>query len=160
MSKSVEQRFWEKVEIRDFCECWEWKGYRLPGGYGRLFFRGQKNELAHRVAWLLTYGYMPTCFVLHKCDNPSCVNPNHLFTGTHRDNMEDMKHKGRARNSGMHGESHGSAKLTNDNVREIRRLLQEGQLFQREIAEQFGVARSLISLIKTGRAWKHLNEER
>jgi hypothetical protein len=88
------ERFWNKVERGD--GCWEWRGAKSRFGYGR-FIVGRNNRLAHRVAWAATRGEIPVGMnVCHRCDNPSCVNPDHLFLGTQRDNVRDMHEKGRA----------------------------------------------------------------
>jgi hypothetical protein len=95
---SIEERFWSKVEMIPFHDCWEWVGCKVPAGYGQLRLGGKKepNLFAHRVSYVIHNGEIGKgLFVLHKCDNPSCVNPRHLFLGTHQDNMNDMKAKGR-----------------------------------------------------------------
>lgn len=90
---SVEERFWGKVEKTD--GCWLWKGYRTPKGYG-VFKMNGKNQQAHRAAWMLTHGPIPTGLdVLHECDNPPCVRPDTLFLGTNTDNQRDSVAKGR-----------------------------------------------------------------
>lgn len=92
--KTLEERFWEKVLITPFYECWEWLGSKDKDGYG---YFGHKDK-AHRFSWKINNGVIPhKIHVLHKCDNPSCVRPQHLFLGTHEDNMKDMAKKGRAK---------------------------------------------------------------
>jgi len=87
--------FWPKVEIRSGNDCWHWKGARNTDGYGNLR-RNKKSCKAHRIAWEITNGPVPNGFyVLHKCDNPLCCNPNHLFLGTQKENVDDMTAKGR-----------------------------------------------------------------
>jgi hypothetical protein len=90
-------RFWSKVDVKEPSECWEWQASGYPNGYGQ--FRLNKEQYAHRVAWIITNGEMPKdMFVCHKCDNRKCVNPKHLFLGTHQDNMRDCSKKGRVSN--------------------------------------------------------------
>jgi hypothetical protein len=92
--KTDAERFWEKVERRPPF-CWHWKASLARGGYGSFRFHGRAQQ-AHRVAWQLTHGAIPPGFdVLHRCDTPGCVNPGHLFLGTHADNMADKVAKGR-----------------------------------------------------------------
>lgn len=89
-------RFWAKVCRGD--GCWEWQGYRMPKGYGQVGIGHSGLILAHRLAWELTHGPVPTdLFVLHHCDNPPCCNPDHLWLGTKADNNRDMAQKGRHR---------------------------------------------------------------
>ncbi len=95
----VAERFWPKVDRRGPDECWEWKAARQAEGYGKMFTTNRcRPERAHRVSWVLHHGPIPDgMFVLHRCDNPPCVNPAHLFLGTNLDNIEDMGRKGRHR---------------------------------------------------------------
>lgn len=100
------KRFWDKVDIKGPDDCWEWQRSLNNGGYGRSHFNGKQIK-AHRLSFLLTHHEIPEgMLVLHKCDNPKCVNPDHLFLGTHYDNMQDMKAKGRARNQGRYIKTH------------------------------------------------------
>jgi len=118
----------------------EWQKTRLPSGYGRTFFRGQA-EYTHRVAWITAYGEIPEgMIVLHRCDNPPCHNPEHLFLGTHADNSRDRDVKLR----------NGRRKLTSDQVRAIRFDPRP----QTEIARSYGVDQSSISNIKNFKTWK------
>lgn len=102
------ERFWTKVDKRSNHECWEWQSCKNKADYGRFSFRN-KSILAHRFMWLIIYGKMPKKHVLHKCDNPCCVNPVHLFLGTNTDNMRDMMNKGRC-NLSFRGEQISKAK--------------------------------------------------
>lgn len=143
-------RFWKKVEKRSGDECWEWQGGKTPNGYGSFRFNGSA-ENTHRMSWRLTHGEIPKGLcVCHKCDNRKCVNPNHLFLGTHKENLEDMWSKGR----GRRGDDHSSSRLNSLQVRVIKRLLEWGTLYQREIGSVFNVHQMTISDIRTGRSWR------
>jgi hypothetical protein len=157
------QRFWEQVQA---CEsgCLEWTGTKNPQGYGRLHGHGRGFQ-AHRYSYELHFGDIPPGVVVcHRCDNPSCVNADHLFLGTQKDNVDDCREKGRfvdgRRNlqSGalMVGERHPCAKLAEADVLEIRRLHAEGKLNQREAAARYGVAHSNIHAVVHRIHWKHL----
>lgn len=126
--------------------CWEWIGHKV-GAYGRLTFRGE-SQLAHRVAYLLSKGTPGTGHVLHTCDNPPCINPEHLFLGDPQVNARDRNAKGRQ----ACGERNGSAKLTREQVFAIRSAVGSAQ----SLAEQFGVGRETIRLIRNGDAWRNL----
>lgn len=134
--------------------CWEWTGDKGQKGYGR-FWVDTKSIPAHRYSYWFHFGDMPkNLCVLHSCDNPGCVNPNHLFLGTHQDNMTDKARKGRSPN--QCGESNPSAKLKNEDVLEIRRLHNTGKYLQKELAIIFNSPLSSINQIITGKRWKHL----
>ena len=133
--------------------CWVWEASKFKSGYG-IFTINKKPFRAHRIAFTLYK--MPSIpdglHVLHKCDNPSCVNPDHLFLGTHQDNMTDMCNKGRHVTHPLKGESAINAKLTDAQVRSIK----IDTRLQRIIASEYGVHQVLISRIKTGKAWAHI----
>lgn len=162
--KSLEERFWEKVDIRSDDECWEWKGSKNKKGYGEFWFpqRG-KHTRAHQVSWILKYGDIRDSYcVLHKCDNPPCVNPKHLFLGTNQDNMEDRQQKGRWNSRFLfgtehpqHGENSKHHKLSESDVHEIRSLKNQGTSL-REIGKRFGVSHGVINNIIQGRKWAWL----
>lgn len=148
MIKLLEQRFYSKVTIKD--GCWHWNAHKSKSGYGRLTIQS-KEYTAHRLSWMIHYGEIPYgLFVCHKCDNPSCTNPEHLFLGTAKDNAIDRNRKNRHRDDS--GEKHPSAKLTNRDVIHIRRRLEQG-IQGKTLAQEFGVSRMTISNIKTGRKW-------
>lgn len=96
MRPSMEERFWSKVDLKGPDDCWEWQASKLPDGYGSFGVRSRVVDKAHRVSWVLKNGPIPDGMsVCHRCDNPPCVNPDHLFLGTQQDNMKDMVSKGR-----------------------------------------------------------------
>ena len=151
-------RFWMRVTPMPDGECWEWTGSRHQFGHGRLNTSGRTTG-AHRIAWEITHGPVPPGLcVLHRCDNPPCVRPTHLFLGTIGDNNRDMHDKGRHRHGlGVQkGELNYTAKLTEADVREIRRL--QGSVPRRVLAKQYGVGPHHISDIWNHKAWKHLIE--
>jgi len=147
-TKTVAERFWEKVDKRGLDECWPWMGNRNPDGYGKLRI-GDEVVKAHRVAWMLMRGAIPKgMHVLHHCDSPACCNAKrHLFLGTHADNMADMKRKGRAS-----GDSRANTKITWADADEIRRLNYAG-MPRKEIAGKFRVHLATIGRIVTMKRW-------
>lgn len=155
MNARVIRSFRQRVGKPNENGCMIWKGAKTKSGYGQVCVSAARPRItlyAHRVAWILAHGDVDAkLFVCHKCDTPSCVNPDHLFLGTCADNVKDMVRKGRS----AKGERHSHAKLTDDEVREIRRLRQDGWL-QRDVAKRFGVAPSQISMITHGKTWKHV----
>lgn len=146
-------RFWSKVDRRSSHDCWEWAAGRDRDGYG-MFRLPHNTPRAHRVSYLMAYGPFPqTLLVCHSCDNPACVNPQHLFLATNQVNLADRNNKNRQ----AKGESIGSSTLTSLEVLEIRRLYATGQYTQADLAAQFGVsAPSVISQIASGKVWKHI----
>lgn len=145
-----EERFWDFVDRSGDNDCWTWIGHTNKKGYGT--FRGGKGGRmikAHVFSWILHHGdiqkdgsYFGRLFVLHHCDNPSCVNPRHLFLGTNEDNMNDVKRRGR-----------GVAGLTWDDVREMRRLWATGEWYQSGLGQVFGVSDVTVGLITRGETW-------
>ncbi len=149
---SLADRFWSKVEKRAPSECWEWKASLGGTGYGQINLDGKPLK-AHRVAWFLTHGSWPAALVCHHCDNPPCVNPEHLFLGTQKDNVADMLKKGRGVAPPIRrGEAAGPAKLTAAQVDEIRARLACGETTV-ALARAFGVSQSAVWWIKSGRNW-------
>jgi hypothetical protein len=152
------ERFWLKVAVTaDTTECWEWQGHKNEFGYGLTSFAeyGKKNLRTHRIAWQITKGEIPDgLFVCHRCDNPACVNPSHLFLGTHKENMEDMTKKGRHHD--LKGEQKSQHKLTEKQIIEIHQRYSAGGIYQRELAEEYGVHDSVICRILKGKTWKHV----
>lgn len=147
LPKPINERFWAKVKKCGPDDCWPWLASRNKDGYGRIGIGGHYGTmlLAHRVSWELNIGAIPDgLHVLHRCDNPKCVNPKHLFLGSQTDNMADKAEKGRAG-----GERHPSAKLSLAEVDNIRRA----SGLHREIASQFGISRQSVSNIKSGKSW-------
>lgn len=165
-------RFWIKVEKTE--GCWLWTGATIRDGYGTITIDGRSVK-AHRIAWELTYGPIPEgMLVCHRCDNPSCVRPDHLFLGTHADNVHDCIQKGR-RNTPTgeqssfrrhpeqfttfrtmprpKGEAHGLARLTWNQVREIRAKRTIGHSLN-QLARAYNVSQGTICHIVAHRTWK------
>lgn len=137
-------RFWQKTAKRD-TGCIEWTGAKLPRGYGRFYWRG-KPRYAHRISLELSGVVVPDeLMVLHKCDNPSCVNPEHLMLGTQNDNMKDASKKGRCRRvQDWRGVKNPKAKLTDSEIRSI--ALSENS--PSELSLQFNVSKERIYQIR------------
>jgi hypothetical protein len=152
--RSVADRFWEKVEKRGPLECWPFRAGGVTRSGHRMISVDGTMKGVHRISWELHHGEIPADQVVcHRCDNPPCVNPAHLFLGTIAVNNADRDMKGR--HVPLPGEANGQAKLTSADVREIRDMLSK-KVPQRRIAQKFGVHQSLICLINTGKAWSHV----
>jgi len=144
--------FWHRVNKGAPDECWEWRGKRDKNGYGQVGWKGRSTR-AHRVALsLVDGGWDNPLGVLHECDNPPCCNPSHLWRGSNNDNMRDKMEKNRQSRKGARGERSGSAKLTSEQVREIR----SSPLSGAALARQYGVARNYIFAIKNRLTWRHI----
>ena len=181
--EGVGPRFWSKVKQTD--GCWLWLGAKSPDGYGMLNVRDHRGTNAHRIAYALKVGDIPSGFsVLHSCDNRLCVRPDHLFLGTQLDNVKDMAKKGRDRKAmgdrnasrlypekrprgerhayrlhpGLHarGERAANAKLKESQVIEIRRSWKAKELSQQALAGKYGVTSATINDVVLGKTWKHL----
>lgn len=158
----LEQRFWSKVNRKGEDDCWEWvgAGARTKHGYGRINVNGKMCQVTH-VAWELTYGEpVPAGLVVRQtCDNHVCVNPRHLVVGTRSDSVTNAIAKGRLKVKVREGRKFSddfnpARKLTQEEVDEIRSRYKEGNIFQRELAEEYGVTRANISLIIRGETWQ------
>jgi hypothetical protein len=146
--------YYDKVYIplqRD--SCWEWTGCINNDGYGTLGLFG-KGQKAHRIAFAIRYGYLSSKCICHHCDNPKCVNPDHLFEATHTDNMRDKEAKGRGRVPRLSGEEHGQSKLTWAQVREIRRLYQLGGTSHVKLGKLFNVSANVARCILHNCTWR------
>lgn len=174
-TQTREEAFWSKLNkdgptiSHMDSPCWIWSSCKDMNGYGR-FNINRTTISAHRASWILHNGPIPHgLFICHRCDNPSCVNPSHLFLGTHADNMRDMQSKGRGvhprgdkNGSRMHpqtrprGDRHSQAKLTAAQVIEIRAAYAAGGVRQRDLALRFCVSGPQINLIINRKKWKHI----
>lgn len=147
----VSDRFWKQIERTK--DCWNWSGTYDNHGYGRFRYDGRKWR-AHRLAWLFSIGFIPgSLHVLHKCDNPKCCNPNHLWLGTHQDNIDDREKNGR--NRPPIGERHSCHVLTEVEVKNIRKLLSSGKGMT-FLSIKYGVSKTTIWNIQTRKTWKHI----
>lgn len=189
--KITEERFWSKVNffgptaphVPGIGNCWIWMAARDKDGYGKIR-TGGRDHRAHRVTWALANGDLPADkpLILHRCDNPQCVRPDHLRPGTNDENMAEMAAKGRVSRGDAHwsslhperrargsrngaysqphrvrrGEGNGRARLTEDQVREIRRRHAGGES-SRKLGRKFGVAMSTILRISSREIWAHVN---
>ena len=139
---------WERVDKGGPDECWNWQGAKHPSGHGNLKANGRYWR-AHRLAWHLAKGPIPAGLeVLHRCDNPACCNPAHLFLGTETDNQADKLAKGRQ----AKGQMFPHTKLSADQVRAIR----ADRRIHREIAADYGIDRANVSYIKARKSWTHV----
>ena len=189
MRGTVEKRFWAKVDkfgpvlVRRLGRCWVWTAYRR-NGYGRMGDGNRKLVTVTRVSWELAYGKIPEeKYILHKCDNPACVRPTHLFLGTYQDNVRDMFSKGRGnpasgdRNGSRlyperlvrgdahpsrtrpeclaRGERSGAAKLTEEKVQGMRKKYSDGWT-QKDLAVEYGLGQSHVSRIVRRESWAHV----
>lgn len=171
---TMEQRFWMKVDRRGPDECWPWKGTKLRHGYGVLYKPGKTSEYvrAHRFSWSLVNGPIPDGMVIcHRCDNPNCVNPAHLFVGSIADNNHDRNAKGRdgravGEANGAHthpekvarGSGHYAARLTDAQVAAIRLAKPATGVHQAaaRVADEYGISKAHVIHIWYGYKWKHL----
>ena len=145
-------RFWKFVQKNDIKSCWKWVGGKSKSGYGRF-----NNTQAHRFSYELKYGQIPKdMLACHKCDIRDCVNPDHIFIGTYRDNILDCVKKGRQNNADVKGENNARAKLTEKQVIKIRELHDSGKMQNKQLSEKFNTPVSTIEKIVGRETWKHI----
>jgi hypothetical protein len=144
-------RFWSKVDKSTPEGCWLWTGTRTR--YGYFYIGNHRMMKAHRFSWILSNGPIPNGMcILHRCDNPPCLNPSHLWIGTQAQNVQDMRSKGRERHRGAKGEAHLGSKLTTEKVLKIR----QDPRTEVAIAAEYGVNRATIGSIRRRENWKHV----
>ena len=158
-SEKLKRRFFQKVKTTHPDLCWEWIGSRTVNGYGRFRLERKKvNVFSHRLSLAIHENIeIPPSkiFCCHMCDNPSCVNPKHLYWGDAFSNSQDMIARGRRGKRNQTGSLNGSSKLSEDDVVNIKSLIAIG-LNNKKIASRYGVTHSSISLIRRGKTWRHL----
>ena len=152
MDENTVKRFWNKVDVRSKEECWNWTASKIRG-YGQMSKGKNKSPYrAHRLSWMINRGEIKdNLHVLHHCDNPSCVNPNHLFLGTQQDNMKDMVSKNRQQR--VSAEKATGSKLTWKNVNSIRSEYENGGVSMKDLAIKYGVWRATISSVLRNKSW-------
>ena len=151
--KPLKERFYKLANKVGDNECWEWIGTKDRHGYGYIT-DNHERKFAHRVSYELHSGpIIEGAFIIHSCDNPSCVNPNHLRQGTAQDNVDDMISRGRANHYNPRGEEHGRAKLTWEQVREIRGKYIPFKYSTTRLGKEFGISQGHIARIISGLAW-------
>lgn len=149
---SITKRFWTKVDVRGYDDCWEWTGHRTRQGYGSIWADDNiRSYPSHRLS-LLINGIFPNPqqIALHSCDNPPCCNPAHLEWGDHKKNAQDRYDRGRG--CDRKGEKHPLAKLTADDVRHIRSCKDTAA----EISKKYGIKRDSVYTIRNRVTWKHI----
>lgn len=153
MKQNIRQRFLSKVRQSSAQQCWLWQGsYPTGSEYGQTYYRGRVDK-AHRVSYMIFNGSIPMGYdVRHTCDNPGCVNPMHLTTGTRRQNMQDAVKKKRH----PHGVTHGRAKVNESQVRQIRALYRQGMSY-RTLATRYGLSHLAIRDIVLRKTWGHVS---
>ena len=151
--ETVAARFWAKVNVGEPDECWEWTAGRNARGYGVFHPVKESTAGAHRFALELHLkrSIGKNMFVLHSCDNPPCVNPNHLREGTNNDNVQDAVSRGRHKRGSNDVRSH----LTDNDVLDIRTRAAEGER-NRTLAAEFNLSEAIVSMITRGIRWKHV----
>jgi len=162
-TRPIQDRFWEKVDIREDDDCWEWKAALSAGeekwmaGY---FYKGGRMIYAYRVAWELANGReQPKGLeIMHTCDNRRCVNPAHLRLGTHLENMQDCRAKGRTSSGHLRGGKNGNAILNSEQVTRIYERINLGERHA-DIAMDYSISRSSVTQIARKANWKHLTDE-
>ncbi|AMS02615.1 endonuclease [Gordonia phage Yvonnetastic] len=160
-SRTLESRYWSRVEVKGRDECWPWTGGVEPFGHGVIYlgrFSGTpRNEKAHRLAYEFHHGKPPGDLVVrHTCDNPPCQNPRHLILGTQADNIRDMYSRSRNVNDGRPGTSHPMHKISDADVRDMRDRYSSGGVRYKDLALEYDLSEAQVGRIIKRERWKHL----
>lgn len=149
---SMENKFWSFVDKKDTNNCWEWKGILYKQGYGRFYHHSTSERKAHRISFIIHFGeILKEVVICHRCNNRKCVNPNHLYSGTHMDNMKDLQNS-----NILKGENNPASKLTEDIILKIRNEYKSKKISMYSMANKYDVSQTLISKIICGYVWKHV----
>ncbi len=149
---TIEERFWNRVDkTSSLTGCWLWLGKPRPDGYGQLGINGER-WLTHIYSWFLAYGTRPTQFLLHSCDNPPCVNPDHLREGTQKENIQDAVVRRRI----AYGERHGRSVLKEWQAKSVIEMVKQN-IAVKNIAQTLNITESPVYLIKNNTTWRHLD---
>ena len=152
LKQSEIERFNSKFLKLGEDQCWPWQAGRFDNGYGQFFLRRQSIG-AHRIAYIIAYGdYDDVLFVCHNCNHKFCVNPKHLYLGTHEQNMQDAVQDGLSNK----GEKNGQCLLTEQEVINIRELYSTSMYSQREVARIFKISQALVNNILLNKNWSHI----
>ena len=158
-SKSPEERFWEKVDKSG--DCWEWIASKTRDGYGMFRDRTLRKNMikSHKWSWIYYFGGPGSLHVLHKCNNPGCVRPDHLYLGTHAQNMADIakagNHSNKLHPEKYYGSKNPSAKFTEEQVLTIRKMYEEGSSLN-DLVNHFNAKKATIWAIVARKNWKHI----
>jgi len=153
--KNILKDVWKRINKRDENDCWEWVGGKDKDGYGRMMI-DRHNYRTHRLTYIETYGSIPEGLIIcHRCNNPSCCNPNHLYAGTIRENSQQCTKEGRR----VSGEKHYKTILSDKDILKIRSLYSTGTFSQRELGRMFGVTQAAIWYIINNKTRKYILTE-
>lgn len=154
--RSLKERFDEKYIPEPNSGCWLWTASCRSGGYGQIADEDGRIIGAHQASYLIHKGEYKSLHVCHHCDNPLCVNPDHLFLGTMKDNLADMTRKGRRRSNPPKGSKNKQSRLTEEEVKEIRIIYSKGCVSHQNLADMYGVSKRNITVILNRKGWKHI----
>ncbi len=153
VAEPATNRFWRAVDKQSNDKCWPWMGARHYKGYGEFVVSKGNKTKAHRFSWTCKHGAIPDGMIIcHKCDNPPCCNPSHLFLGTQKTNKEDSINKHRH----AYGERSGRAKLTAEKVSQIRAMDKQANFTRLSLAAKFGISGRMVTAICRYESWRHV----